>query len=374
MLVNRFALLAATLSCISVCWATYPDVGAMLNSVPANTIVAPNGVPLIVAINALPTDMQICALQSLSPLADGSLMVASNGSMRQFYEGIDDRLRRIPKLCKDLPSGISSGDLPITVHSATTHPTMTTRAAKKSPTQTAINADPQQSPLNPTIHKIEPSVQKVLLESWASQPNPQDSKTTEHAKKEADLAKKEADLAKKEADLAKKEADGKTGDDKKADAPTTDSKDTKTHDKKHKSENDGLAGVPNNNDDTTSSDKKVNAEDAYRCNGVWAQLLGSSTDQKLRDDVLGYDAHLWGLNIGRDYEASPDLRVGAAIGYQHARAYSDVYSGSFFDVKRFQLSAYSRYDYLCCFYTQWALTGAFNRYDNKRKILVLPQY
>lgn len=400
MLVNRFALIAATLSCVSVCWATYPNLEAMLNNTPPSTVIAPNGVPLVVAVNSLPPHLRHAALQSLTPLADGSLLVASEGSMRQFYEAIDDRLRYIPKLCKDL-KGFSAGDPLPQVDMTVPQPAGTvtkaplpkatvlspapTTAGASSHKYAAINADPMHSPLNPTIHRIEPAVQKVLLETWANQPTV--DKKAEASKKEADLAKKEADLAKKEADLAKKEADSAKEDkDKSKDSKdTADSKDTKSTtdhkdgSKKKQDDKSKLAGLPGDSDSaskstSSSSKSKDDDVDAFRCNGVWAQLLGSSTDQKFRDDVLGYDSHLWGFIIGRDLILSPYTRAGAAIGYEQARTYSDVFSGSFFDAKRFQLSAYGRTDYLCCFYTQWALTGAFNRYDNKRKIWVDPSF
>lgn len=388
MLVNRVAVLVVTFSCISVCWAAYPDVEAMVNNVPSNAIIAPNGVALKTAVQALPYHQQVIAWQSLSPLADGSLMVASEGSKRQFIEAIDDRLRRIPPLCKDLAKGISSGDTTIDLTQPTQQPAQTihvqpaneqpqpVKTTQPSSEPKAINADPMQSPLNPTIHKVDPSVQKVLLESWATQPT--SDKKTKEVQKEADLAKKETDLAKKEADLAKKEAESKAKETKEGDKAADDI----TLDASTSASKDITADDKSTTDITVSTETaSVSAattttvyEEPYRCNGVWIQAIGSRIDQSIRDNIFGYDAHLWGLNIGRDAELSPEMRAGFAIGYQRARAYSDEYSGSFFDVKRFQLSTYGRFNYWCCFYTQWALTGAFNRYDNKRKILIYPSY
>lgn len=370
MWVNRFALIAASLGCVSVCWATYPNLEAMLNNTPANTVIAPNGVPLVTAINALPPELRATAYQSLSPLADGSLTVASDGSMRQFVEAIDERLRPVPKLCKDI-QGFSGGDTPGgELVPATREPVRKLRSGPA-----VITADPPQSPLHTQIEKLDPNVQKIVVDSWASQNaevrDTESAKQLETAKKEADIAKKEAEIAKKEADLAKKEADAAkltassatTGDT----ATTTDATAKATESSEKKVDDLGLSG-----DTQTSSPQKKIEEEPYRCKGVWAQLLGSSVDQKTHYDVLGYDAHVWGFTVGRDGELSEAARVGFAGGYQQARAYSDVYSGSFFDVKRYQLSMYGRYDYWGCFYTQWALTGAFNRYDNKHKLLVAP--
>lgn len=396
MRVNRLALLAASFSCVSVSWATFPTLEAMLNSVPADTVVAPNDVPLVVAINALPEVWRVAAYQSLSPLADGSLTVASDGSMRQFIEAIDDRLRPIPPLCRDLCAGISSGDTVISQKQTNTSatqaspkPTVTARGVYRS--QTAITADPPQSPLHTQLQKLDPKVQKILLESWAQQ-NAQDTeartqKELDNVKKEADIAKKEADLAKKEAIMAKKEAEAAkqaASASKTSDSTDNNQKENgdKTNNNQDKSNANGnltpeeevqKLGLAGASDEVLPNPKK-DEEEKYRCKGVWAQLLGSSIDQKHRDDILGYDAHVWGLIIGRDGELNEQARVGFAGGYQQARTYSDVYSGSFFDVKRYQLSMYGRYDFGCNFYNQWAITGAFNRYDSKHKLLVLPSY
>lgn len=87
-------------------WATYSDVGAMLEAFrPVAPVQSPEINTLIIALDALPSQDRIDALQTLAPLADGSLRAASDGAMRQVLCVIGDRLMKV-----QYDSGVSSGD------------------------------------------------------------------------------------------------------------------------------------------------------------------------------------------------------------------------------------------------------------------------
>lgn len=106
--------------------------------------------------------------------------------------------------------------------------------------------------------------------------------------------------------------------------------------------------------------------------GVWAQLVGNNTGQDERYTVPGYDADVIGLLIGRDHLFSPNFMVGIAGGYTHADVESRGPSGSFLDIKRYQLTLYAGLTFERPFFLNGSFTVAYNDYDNNRKILVPP--
>lgn len=118
-------------------------------------------------------------------------------------------------------------------------------------------------------------------------------------------------------------------------------------------------------DDLESQAQKVHA--------VWGQLLGDHIDQEIRGGLPAYDADVLGGVIGRDLFLAPNLIVGVAGAYQHARVDQQDLSGSFFTINRYQGTAYGRY-HLCDWpiYIVGAVTLAANRYENSRYILVVP--
>lgn len=111
-------------------------------------------------------------------------------------------------------------------------------------------------------------------------------------------------------------------------------------------------------------------EDPYK--GLWGSLFGSSARQRNRDGVFGYDSTTLGGFLGRDWLVGERVVLGLAIGYQQSDVDSNVISGSYMDIKRLNLSAYWHYTCPSSFYLMALVTGAQNRYDSHRNILVPP--
>lgn len=106
--------------------------------------------------------------------------------------------------------------------------------------------------------------------------------------------------------------------------------------------------------------------------GLWAIVLGSEAAQKNRNNVYGYDATLIGGIIGIDRVFWDRWVFGLAGGYQQSDVDSRGPSGSYIDVKRVNASFYGYYTCPSSFYIMGLLTGAQNRNDSNRKILVPP--
>lgn len=119
--------------------------------------------------------------------------------------------------------------------------------------------------------------------------------------------------------------------------------------------------------------KQLPLSQARKVHAVWGQLLGDHVDQEIRGGLPAYDADVLGGVIGRDLFLAPNLIVGVAGAYQHARVDQQDLSGSFFTINRYQGTVYGRY-HLCDWpaYIVGAVTLAGNRYENSRYILVVP--
>lgn len=119
--------------------------------------------------------------------------------------------------------------------------------------------------------------------------------------------------------------------------------------------------------------KQIPLSQAEKVHAVWGQLLGDHIDQEIRGGLPAYDADVLGGVIGRDLFLAPNLIVGVAGAYQHARVDQQDLSGSFFTINRYQGTVYGRY-HLCDWpaYIVGAVTLAANRYENSRYILVIP--
>lgn len=105
--------------------------------------------------------------------------------------------------------------------------------------------------------------------------------------------------------------------------------------------------------------------------GLWMLALGSEARQKDQDNVhYGYKATVLGAIIGKDWVYKDRWVWGLAGGFQRAEADSKGPAGSQMDTKRFQASLYGYYTCPSSFYALGLLTGAQNRYDSKRKIVI----
>ncbi len=104
--------------------------------------------------------------------------------------------------------------------------------------------------------------------------------------------------------------------------------------------------------------------------GLWSIVLGSDARQKNRDNAYGYDATLIGGIIGLDRVFGDRWVFGLAGGYQQSDVDSRGPSSSTIDIKRINASLYGYYTCPSSFYIMGLLTGAQNRNDSHRKILV----
>lgn len=121
---------------------------------------------------------------------------------------------------------------------------------------------------------------------------------------------------------------------------------------------------------SNEKEKKEGVSDPYK--GLWVLALGSETAQKNQDNVYGYDSTLLGVVVAHDWLLKKRWVLGVAGGYQQADADSRGPSGSAMDIKRVNLSLYAYYTRPSSLYLMALLTGAQNRYDTTRKILVPP--
>ncbi|MBS0290544.1 MAG: autotransporter domain-containing protein [Proteobacteria bacterium] len=350
---SLWALLLA--SVCSQTLAVYPDVGSMLDALaPTAAVTAPELNTLIIAINALPTYQQkFDALQTLIPSADGSLIAASEGPMRQMQSVLYDRLVRVKKN----DTGISSGDdqHDVTPKHSIAQTKQSTDKVKDTETKKAEIADKgkgttaaKQSESKLEVKKSE-APQKTENHKEAVADQKKENKVTEKTEVKAE-AKPEAEANAE----AKPETEAKIED------QTTSSETVKIENETTDSES----------ETTTAEVKVINPADIKK--GVWIQLLGNNTGQDWRDNVPGYDADVLGVLIGRDHLFTPNLTVGLAIGYVHSDVDSRGPSGSFLEIKRFQGTLYAGYNYCCPFFLHGSLTVAYNDYDNNRYILVPP--
>ncbi|MBS0285780.1 MAG: autotransporter outer membrane beta-barrel domain-containing protein [Proteobacteria bacterium] len=124
--------------------------------------------------------------------------------------------------------------------------------------------------------------------------------------------------------------------------------------------------------ESTNGETVTTTDTAEIDKGVWAQLVGNNTGQDERYTVPGYDADVLGILVGRDHLFSPNFMVGLAGGFVHADVESRGPSGSFLDIKRYQLTMYAGLTFERPFFLNGSFTVAYNDYDNNRNILVPP--
>lgn len=100
--------------------------------------------------------------------------------------------------------------------------------------------------------------------------------------------------------------------------------------------------------------------------GIWLQGFGNHTKQRSTARDLGYKNNSRGSLIGLDYKLKPNLYVGASIGYALSNVKWDesVTTGR---VKDYLTSIYGTFFYNT-FYINASLTGAYNRYNVRRRI------
>lgn len=107
-------------------------------------------------------------------------------------------------------------------------------------------------------------------------------------------------------------------------------------------------------------------------NGLWGMVYASDAREKDIDNYFGYESTILGGFLGRDWLFNDTLTIGGVIGYQQADVNSNVISGSYLDIKRFQVSLYAHNTIGDTFYLLGLITGAYNQYDSHRNILIPP--
>ena len=327
--------------------AAYSDVSAMFDAIrPTAAVTAPELADLIAAIDALPTEQQkFDALQTLVPSADGSLRAASEGPMRQMESVLYDRLIRIKAPSsngKETATGIASGDEAKDqlkkVDAKDAKKTTDTKNIKTSFKITITPNDPQTADGSPapTTAATDPKAKKTST-----------TQATATTTTTADPA-------------------ATTATDATVDTTTTTTTDTTTTVATETTT--PAADAPATDELTPPTAEDVSLVEPDK--GTWLQIVGNNTGQDHRYNVPGYDADVLGLLIGRDHLFSDNFMVGVAGGYVHADVDSRNSSGSFLDIKRFQLTLYAGLKFESPFFINGSATLAYNDYDNNRNILV----
>lgn len=334
----------------SSAWAIFPDVDSMLHAAEPSVCAAGSEIcNLIDDLNALEVVPQqhFDALQTLIPVADGSLRAASDGAMRQVLSSINERLILVK--VKNAYTGFAAGDELQTKKKMRKTNSTETKPLEKEIKETEKSAkDPEDGPVekDKTLTKTEPNTKSAADQAkTASSDKVTNTKEVVKEKDKSDASDKTA---------VKVEATDKNA----AKKETTDKAVVKDATEKEKEK-------------TTEKEKTAEVNKIIK-HGLWLQILGDDITQKNRHQVPGYDAQVLGAVIGRDYLVTPQLTVGLAGGYQHADVKSRGPSGSFMGIKRFQATLYAGYNFICPFYLHAALTAAKDDYDNNRKILVPP--
>ena len=100
--------------------------------------------------------------------------------------------------------------------------------------------------------------------------------------------------------------------------------------------------------------------------GIWIQGFGNISRQKATGINMGYRNKMAGSLIGIDYKLKPDLFVGVSFGYDQSRI-KWIHALSKGKIKDYLASVYSTW-FHNKFYINAALTGAYNRYNIRRRM------
>ena len=112
----------------------------------------------------------------------------------------------------------------------------------------------------------------------------------------------------------------------------------------------------------------LNAGDRFGILGLWVNALGSTVNQKERDDIAGYTAHNGGLAVGADWRFNDCNAFGLAVSLQKGRVEDKAVLPNDEKIRSWQATGYSWIDFSEGIYFNSILGFGFNTYHIDRTI------
>lgn len=104
-------------------------------------------------------------------------------------------------------------------------------------------------------------------------------------------------------------------------------------------------------------------------NGSWVKLFGSNQKQSTRQNILGYNAGVWGVALGVDSKVSDTNLLGAGFSWATASISHDV-GGSNTNINQYQGTLYTSNHNENAFFLNGMLSLAYHQYDSAHRIAI----